>query len=150
DFLDPARRIRRFEPPGDLYRDADAAIVLDTGTWNQLGDFGALLRSLPIDKAVIDHHLTQDDLGALRLVDTTAEPTGRLVYEAIMALGAPLPPTAAHCLFVALAMDTGWFRHNNTTPDTHILAAELVRAGARITEAYECLFEQSTLGRLKL
>ncbi len=62
DFLDPLRRIRRFEPPGDPYRDADAAIVLDTGTWNQLGDFGTLLRSLPIAKAVIDHHLTQDDL----------------------------------------------------------------------------------------
>ncbi|HEY7327916.1 MAG TPA: bifunctional oligoribonuclease/PAP phosphatase NrnA [Gemmataceae bacterium] len=150
DFLDPSRRIRRFEPPGDLYRDADAAVVLDTGTWNQLGDFGVLLRSLPIAKAVIDHHLTQDDLGALRLVDTTAEATGRLVHEAIVALGGPIPASAAHCLFIALAMDTGWFRHTNTTPATFTLAADLVRAGARATESYECLFEQNTLGRLKL
>jgi phosphoesterase RecJ-like protein len=150
DFLDPSRRIRRFEPPEDLYRDSDAAIVLDTGTWNQLGDFGPLLRSLPIAKAVIDHHLTQDDLGALRLVDTTAEATGRLVYEAILALGGPIPASAAHCLFIALAMDTGWFRHTNTTPATFTLAADLVRAGARATESYECLFEQNTLGRLKL
>jgi phosphoesterase RecJ-like protein len=150
DFLDPARRIRRFEPPGDPYRDSDAAIILDTGTWNQLGDFGTFLRSLPIAKAVIDHHLTQDDLGALQLVDTTAEATGRLVYEAILALGGPVPASAAHCLFVALAMDTGWFRHTNTTPATFNLAADLVRAGARATEAYECLFEQNTLGRVKL
>jgi phosphoesterase RecJ-like protein len=150
DFLDPARRVRRFEPPGDLYRQADAAIVLDTGTWNQLGEFGTLLRALPVAKAVIDHHLTQDDLVALRLVDTTAEATGRLVYEAILALGVPTPTSTAHCLFVALAMDTGWFRHNNTTPATFTLAADLVRSGARATEAYECLFEQNTLGRLKL
>jgi phosphoesterase RecJ-like protein len=150
DFLDPARRIRRFDPPGDLYRNAEAAIVLDTGTWNQLGDVGALLRALPIAKAVIDHHLTQDDLGALRLVDTTAEATGRLVYEAIRALDAPLSAPAAHCLFVAVAMDTGWFRHNNTTPATFALAADLVRAGARPTDAYESLFEQNTLSRLKL
>ena len=150
DFLDPTRRIRRFEAPGDLYRDADAAIVLDTGTWNQLGDFGKLLRALPIAKAVIDHHLTQDDLGALRLVDTTAEATGRLVHEAITALRVPIPASAAHSLFVAVAMDTGWFRHNNTTPATFTLCADLVRAGARVTEAYECLFEQNTLGRLKL
>jgi phosphoesterase RecJ-like protein len=47
-------------------------------------------------------------------------------------------------------MDTGWFRHGNTTPATFTLAADLVRAGARPTEAYECLFEQNTLGRLKL
>jgi phosphoesterase RecJ-like protein len=150
DFLDPARRVRRFEPPGDAYRDAEAVIVLDTGTWNQLDGFGDFLRALPVARAVIDHHLTQDDLGALRFVDTTAEATGRLVYEAITALGGPIPASAAHSLFVALAMDTGWFRHSNTTPATFTLAADLVRAGARPTEAYESLFEQNTLGRLKL
>jgi phosphoesterase RecJ-like protein len=150
DFLDPARRVRRFEPPGDLYRAVDAALVLDTGTWNQLGEFGPFLQSLPVAKAVIDHHLTQDDLGAIRLVDTTSEATGRLIYEAILALGTPIPSQAAHCLFVALAMDTGWFRHNNTTPATFALAADLVRAGARATEAYERLFEQNSLARLQL
>lgn len=150
DFLDPTRRVRRFEPPGDELRDAEAVIVLDTGTWNQLGDFGALLKSLPVPRAVIDHHLTQDDLGADRLVDTTAEATGRLVYEAVEALGTHLSPESAHCLFVALAMDTGWFRHNNTTPRTFELAARLVEAGARPTAAYESLFEQSTPGKLRL
>jgi phosphoesterase RecJ-like protein len=150
DFLDPTRRVRRFEPPGDMYRDAEVAIVLDTGTWNQLADFGNFLRSLPAEKVVIDHHLTQDDLGALRFVDTTAEATGRLVHEAVTALGGPLPASAAHALFVAVAMDTGWFRHKNTTPATFALAGDLVRAGARATEAYDHLFEQSTLGRLRL
>src|SRR4029077_7100314 len=46
DFLDPARRIRRFDLPGEEYRSAEMAIVLDTGTWNQLGDFGTFLRQL--------------------------------------------------------------------------------------------------------
>src|SRR5438067_1026315 len=66
DFLDPGRRIQRFQPPGDAWRDAEVVIVLDTGTWNQLGDFGPFLRQLPVPKVVIDHHLSQDDLGALR------------------------------------------------------------------------------------
>ena len=150
DFLDPARRVRCFQLPGEEYRDSDVVIVLDTGTWNQLGDFGTLLRDLPCPRAVIDHHLTQDDLGAARFVDTSAEATGRLVHEAITALATPLNPEAAHCLFVALAMDTGWFRHRNTTPATLTLAARLVEAGARPTDAYESLFEQNSLGRLKL
>ena len=150
DFLDPARRVRRFAPPGDDYRSAEVAVVLDTGTWNQLGDFGALLRTLTGPKAVIDHHLTQDDLGALRFVDTSAEATGRLVFEATEALGGPLSPAAAHALFVAVAMDTGWFRHRNTTPATFALAARLQEAGARPTEAYEQLFERNSLGRLRL
>src|SRR5438270_9336203 len=38
-FMDPGRRIERYEPPGRQYDGAQAIIVLDTGTWNQLGDF---------------------------------------------------------------------------------------------------------------
>src|SRR6267142_2405847 len=86
---DPDGRIRKFELPGDEYRDIEAVVILDTGTWNQLGDFGAFLKTLTCDKFIIDHHLTQDELGATRLVDTTAEATGRLVYEAVQALGRP-------------------------------------------------------------
>jgi len=150
DFMYAPGSIVRFSSPGNEYRDADAIIVLDTGTWNQLGDFATLLRELKCSRAVLDHHLTQDDLGALRMVDTSAEATGRLVHEAITALATPLTPDAAHALFIALAMDTGWFRHLNTTPRTMTLAAQLIESGARPTEAYEMLFEQNTPGRLRL
>jgi phosphoesterase RecJ-like protein len=89
-------------------------------------------------------------LGAVRLVDTSAEATGRLIYEAIGALGVPLTPAVAHNLFIALATDTGWFRHSNTRPATFQLATELMTAGARPTEAYNLLYEQNSLGRLRL
>jgi len=49
------------------FAEPEAVLVLDTGTWNQLGNFGPFLKTLPAAKMVIDHHLTQDDLGALRL-----------------------------------------------------------------------------------
>jgi bifunctional oligoribonuclease and PAP phosphatase NrnA len=150
NFLDPERRIERFIPPGDAWRDAEAVVILDTGTWNQLGDFGPFLAGLPAAKAVIDHHLSQDDLGAARFVDTSAEATGRLVYEAVGALGVSLNEAAANYLFAALATDTGWFRHPNTTAATFALAERLMRAGARPTHLYEQLYEQNTLPRLKL
>lgn len=149
-FLDPGKTIQYFNLPGEEFRGADCILVLDTGTWNQLGNFGAFLKSEQIPKVVIDHHQTQDDLEALRLVDTAAEATGRLSFEAIQALGAPLTPTAAANLFVALAMDTGWFRHSNTTPRSYALASELVAAGARPEKLYEELFERNSLARLKL
>jgi phosphoesterase RecJ-like protein len=149
-FLDPERRVRYFEAPGDEYRDAEAVVVLDTGTWNQLGGFGPFLRGLSADKVVIDHHMTQDDLGALRLVDTTAEATGRLAHQAIAALGVPLSAGMASNLFVALAMDTGWFRHGNASPATFALASDLVAAGARPVVLYDELYERNSLGRLRL
>jgi phosphoesterase RecJ-like protein len=150
NFLDPERRIENFTPPGDTWRGAQVVIVLDTGTWGQLGDFGPFLRELPAAKMVIDHHVSQDDLGGVALVDTSAEATGRLVYEAIGALGVPVLPRVAHNLFAAVATDTGWFRHSNTSAATFALAEKLVQAGAQPTILYEHLYEQSTLPRLKL
>src|SRR5215204_503624 len=30
--------VERFTPPGDDFRNVDAIIIVDTGTWNQLGE----------------------------------------------------------------------------------------------------------------
>ncbi len=150
-FLDPDRNlIEEFRLPGDGFRNVDAVVVMDTGTWNQLGDFGPFLQSLTVPKAVVDHHKTQDDLGGVRFVDTAAEATGRLAYEIIRALGASISPSAANNMFMALALDTGWFRHPNTTAASFDLAAELVRLGANPPPLYEQLFECAPVSRLKL
>lgn len=150
-FLDPDRKvIENFQLPGDEFRNVDAILILDTGTWGQLGDFGPWMQTMTVPKVVIDHHRTQDDLGAMRFVDTSAEATGRMAYELIMALGAPLSPQAAHHAFMALALDTGWFRHANTTAETFALAEKLTAAGANPTPLYEQLFECAPLARLKL
>lgn len=142
--------IERFRKPGDEFRNVDAIIIVDTGTWSQLGEFGAFLRSMPVAKAVIDHHRTQDDLGGLQFVDTTAEAAGRLVYDATMALGMPISAEAANALFLAIGTDTGWFRHSSVEPRTFALAEELVRAGAKPTPLYDAVYATSSLGRMRL
>src|SRR5271169_5896943 len=44
-FLDPERRIGRYAPPGLAYSQVEVIVVLDTGTWNQLGNFGEFLKA---------------------------------------------------------------------------------------------------------
>jgi phosphoesterase RecJ-like protein len=149
-FLDPEQRIERYQPTGDFFRSADAIIILDTGTWNQLGECGPPLREREVPKFVIDHHLTQDDLGATRLVDVSSEATGRLVFESFGALGATPSPRAATALFAALAMDTGWFHHSNMKPATFELAARLTQLGASPVQIYEYLYERNSPSRLRL
>ena len=150
-FLDPDRTvIEDFRLPGADFAGCDCVVVLDTGTWNQLGDFGEFLKASRVERAVVDHHRTQDDLGGLAFVDVSAEATGRLTYEIIRALGAPLSREAANHLFMAVATDTGWFRHANTTPATFALAGELMAAGANPTRLYELIYDSAPLARLKL
>lgn len=142
--------IERFTAPGDEFRNVDAIIVVDTGTWSQLGEFGPFMRSMNCGKAVIDHHRTQDELGGLRFVDTNAEAAGRLIYDATKALGVPLTEESANAIFLAVATDTGWFRHSSVAPRTFDLAEELVRSGAKPTVLYDAVYASSTLGRMKL
>jgi bifunctional oligoribonuclease and PAP phosphatase NrnA len=153
DFLDPQSTI--FEHFGAVVKpeelaDREVAIILDLSSWNQLGDMAGYIREFPGPRVVIDHHLSQDDLGAILFKDSTAEATGALVLQAVRALGARLTEEIATGLLTAIAMDTGWFHHSNTKAGTMRAAAELIEAGAMIDDVYRKLFERNTLGRLKL
>jgi len=153
DFLDPDgslfEHFRSAVHPADL-ADREVALILDLSAWSQLGDMAEYVRSFPGPRVVIDHHVSQDDLGALFIKDTAAEATGILVMSAVAALGAALTREVATGLLTAIAMDTGWFRHTNTRPGTLRAAAELIEAGADIAAIHRDLFERNTLGRLRL
>jgi phosphoesterase RecJ-like protein len=149
-FLDPEKQIQRYQPPGEAFQDAEVIVVLDTGTWNQVGEFGEFMKTSKAKKVVIDHHISQDDLGALLLQDTNSEATGRLIYEAVQALGQPISKKAASCMFAAVATDTGWFRHKNTTARTFELANKLTQAGADPNYLYDAIYEQNTVARVNL
>jgi phosphoesterase RecJ-like protein len=153
DYLDP--RGTFFEhlgtqvQPGDL-ADREVLVILDLSAWSQLGDMGSVVRDFQGPRVVIDHHISQDDLGATFLKDTSAEATGTLIVRAIRALGGRFTPEVSTGLLTAIAMDTGWFRHPNTRPETLRTVADLVEAGAEIDAIYRLLFERNTLGRLRL
>ena len=151
-FLDPHfDKIRWIEPSNALPKtEPDLLIVVDTGTWSQLAGLAPFVRSFQGLKVVIDHHMSQDELGALRLVDVTAAAAGMLIYQAYQALKMPISPEAAEALFVAIAMDTGWMRHPNATPAVFEAVADLVKAGAKPHAIYRLLFEQNRLERLQL
>jgi bifunctional oligoribonuclease and PAP phosphatase NrnA len=153
DFLDPDGKLfehfNRTVQPEEL-ADREVAVILDLSAWNQLGDMAEFIRAFRGKRVVIDHHVSQDDLGAIFLKDTTAEATGTLLLHAVRALGGTLTTEVATGLLTAIAMDTGWFRHSNTKAGTMRAAADLIDAGAPADGIYKLLFERNTLGRLKL
>lgn len=128
----------------------DVFVVLDTSAWAQLGPMADVLRASSARKVVIDHHASADDLGAQMYKDTSAEATGRLVLEAIDALGAGVTPAIAAALFTAIATDTGWFRFASVGQVTFAAAARLVAAGARPDAVFSELYEKNSLPRLLL
>ena len=151
-FIDPKQRIGvigQTVQPAEL-ANAEVLMVLDTSAWQQLGPMADVLRGSSAKKLVVDHHMSADDLGAEEFKDTKAEATGRLVIDAADALGVKLTAEMAMPLFAAIATDTGWYRFASTTSGTYRYAARLVEAGADPPAIYNALYEQETLGRLKL
>jgi len=90
----------------------------------------------------IDHHPDNRRYGDVNWIDVSAAATGELVYELLVALGAPLTPPIATNLFTALHTDTGSFRYSNVTPRTFKTAAALVQAGAEPAFVSERLYER--------
>ncbi len=128
----------------------DVHIVVDTSAWAQLGPMADVVRNSNARKIVIDHHVSQDDLGAVVFKDTTAESTGRLVLQAIDALGVKLTAEMAIPLFAAIGTDTGWFRFASVGEETFQAAARLVAAGVEPNAVFAKLYEQNTLARIWL
>jgi phosphoesterase RecJ-like protein len=152
-FLDPDRTL--FEHLGTQVGPEDLAgsevlVILDLSSWGQLGSMEPVVRGFRGPRIVIDHHVSEDDLGAIFLKDTTAEATGALIVQAIRALGGVITREIAAALLTAIAMDTGWFRHPNTRPETFRMIADLVESGADVSAIYRSLYERNTLGRLRL
>lgn len=151
-FMDPENRVRVVgqSAPIETLRGFDALIVVDTSAWGQLGGMGEVVRGFAGEKAVVDHHVSEDDFGALVIKDSTAEATGRLVLELAEHLGVQLTTQIAEPLFTAIATDTGWFRFASVTEQTFAALAKLTAAGAQPAKIFTRLFEQHSLPRLRL
>ena len=152
EFIDPLGKIKRLDS-GISRQDLesiDLLMILDTSAWAQLGHVEDVIRDSKAKKIVLDHHVSEDHLGAEVFKDIRAEATGRLVVEAADHLGLAITPDLADPLFMAVATDTGWFRFASTSAETYRLAARLVEAGAVPDEIYAKLYEKETLGRMKL
>lgn len=151
-FLDPQQKIKALheDVQPDQLLDRQVLMVLDTSAWAQLGPMGEVLKTTPARKIVLDHHMSEDDLGATYFKDTAAEATGRLVFEAADHLGVRVTKAMADPLFAALATDTGWFRFQSAQAPTYQLASQMIQAGADPAGIYGSLYEQETLGRCRL
>ncbi|HUT09951.1 MAG TPA: DHH family phosphoesterase [Thermoguttaceae bacterium] len=151
-FLDPTRKLEELgtDVPADRVDSFDVLMVLDTSAWAQLGTMGKVIRNASVKKIVLDHHVSEDDLGAELFKDTEAEATGRLVIDAADALGVSITREIAEAAFLAVATDTGWFRFSSTTSTTMRLAARLIDAGAVPDRLYQQTYENDTLARLQL
>lgn len=152
-FIDVANEIKQLGQDisaEEVIAQHDGFLVVDTSAWIQLGEMADVMRNFTGTKLVLDHHVSQDDLGGTMFKDPKCEATGRLVYEAAQAWGMEITAETATVLFTAIATDTGWFRFPSVSGGTYRAIGNLIDAGAVPSQVYASLFEKERIQRVNL
>ncbi|MBL8047703.1 MAG: bifunctional oligoribonuclease/PAP phosphatase NrnA [Chthonomonas sp.] len=125
-------------------RKHEVAVVLDLNTFDRLGRVhDAVMATDSI--LLVDHHVPQDEIGDLRIVDQTAPATALILYRLFKQLGAEFTPKLATALLTGVVTDTGSFRFRNTTPEALTMAADLLAHGGELNRINEEVFGKRTL-----
>ncbi len=98
----------------------------------------------------IDHHGSATSFTDVELVDASSASCAEVVWDVLENMGVTMDRSLAEAVYVGVSTDTGCFRYSNTTAHTFATAALCARAGARVYELNQELFETNTLGRLKM
>jgi Exopolyphosphatase-related proteins len=126
----------------------DAALILDCPVLERVGAVQALLKDALIVN--IDHHISNNEFGAVNWVDPKASSAGEMIYALFKSGAIPLDQASALYLYVAIMTDTGSFHYSNTTSATHHIAAELLSHGINPTKIYENIYETKSFDTMKL
>lgn len=97
----------------------------------------------------IDHHPSQEYFAAQTCLDAGAAACGEILYDIAKQLG-PVTSAIATPLYVAVSTDCGCFVYNNTTPDTHRVAAALMECGIDTPLLNKRHFRTKSIRRMQL
>ncbi len=98
----------------------------------------------------IDHHHDNTLFGTANLVVDGASCTAEIIWDLNRDLGVDLTLEIAEALYVGLVTDTGKFQYENTTPTSHLMAAELLAHGVQVDEIFRRLYENVPYAKLEL
>lgn len=133
-----------------VFKDYDAAFVLDIGNYARLKEVGQLIEFHKVPTVCIDHHPKEEDKFDLYFLDSGASATGELIYDLLTGLGAAFTLTIANAIYSAIMADTGSFRFSNTTEKAHRIAAEMLELGVNPESVWSYIYGDLPRERVSL
>jgi len=128
-FLTASEQITQ-QPEGDF----DVIVALDCSDMDRLGD---VLENLPSPTVNIDHHISNVKFAEINLIDDQAAATAEMLAAYLPQWGLTVDKPVAEALLTGLITDTIGFRTPNVSPKTMRTAANLIEAGANISDLYQ-------------
>ena len=98
----------------------------------------------------IDHHVSNKHFAKLTHVEGGIAAAAQILYCIFKHSGRKITDIIAKCLYTGIATDTGCFKYENTTPSTHIAAAELMAYDIDFANVNRRMFDVKSKGRIKI
>jgi phosphoesterase RecJ-like protein len=140
--------------PSPSIAEADALVLLDTNTIQQLEAWAENIRASKAPIIVVDHHASHpqtEKLATLSVANENASSTCEIVYRFFMDMNVRLTKNEARALFLGIAFDTRHFILANSA--TLKIVADLIDVGVNAREALDHLSlpmgESERMARLK-
>lgn len=134
---------------GNVLENPDVTMCIDCSGENRIPGRFDRFNSGKV-RITIDHHVTDCGFGDFYYIDETAAATGELIFTLIGEMGEELSIEAAEAIFAAISSDTGNFKYSNTTPDTHEIAAALLRRGIDQNKLMVDLYQNVDIRQMKV
>lgn len=97
----------------------------------------------------IDHHISNTDYAEMTLVEPSAAAACQVVWELCESERlCDFDKNIASCLYTGIATDTGCFKFDCCTPETHIAAASLMRFGIDAAKINRRMFDEKSRARI--
>lgn len=133
----------------DNLGDVGLFITLDCSDEERLGNNQKVLSDSK-NTINIDHHISNTNFADINIVDSKASATAELVYQLIKKMGVSINKDIAINLYTAISTDTGSFKYESVTSNTHRITAELLDTGIDKNEININLYESMSFTRMKL
>ncbi|SHF23650.1 DHH family phosphoesterase [Desulforamulus putei] len=128
----------------------DLLVAVDCSVPERLGSALEAFVNNGLPVAVIDHHVNDQPFGHYNYVRAEAAATGEIIMDLLDLLQVPLNLDLAINLYTAIVTDTGSFRYENTTAETHARTARLLACGIPVSRLSNQIFGEQPLVSLRL
>jgi len=149
DFLYGVERyktLERVEVPKD-----SVVLAIDIASLGRTTELLVAENSEDVFVVNIDHHGDNTCYGTINLVKENASSVAEILWLMYDEFGWEISREEALGLYVALATDSGHFRFSNTSSQTHIVAAELLRVGRLDPQKiFTQIYENRSIKKMRL
>lgn len=140
NFLYDGYYVQDFEP--------QCVVAVDIADTQLLGSHLAQFAEEGAIDLCIDHHISNKHYAKQSYVDGKASASCLILYSFFKFADRPISDQAAKCLYTGIATDTGCFKYENTTPEAHMAAAELMQYDINFSSINRMMFDVKSKGRL--